>query len=166
MSDDLQRLWAPWRLEYIREAVEHQTDCFLCAALQADDDREWLIVHRGTDAFVIMNRYPYNNGHLLVVPNRHAAELDDLSLDEMTRLFDMVRQSLKWLAEVYRPDGCNIGINIGQVAGAGLPGHVHVHVVPRWSGDVNFLPVLGYTKVISEGLQAGWEQLHRAAQKD
>ncbi len=153
------RLWAPWRLEYIKEATGTKPDCFLCEALGADEDRERLLLYRGEKSFVIMNRYPYNNGHLLIAPNRHVATLDELELDEMTQLFDLVRKATGWLTKAYSPQGFNIGINLGRVAGAGLPGHVHVHIVPRWDGDVNFMPVLGFTKVISEGLQSSWDQL-------
>jgi len=157
--DEPNRLWAPWRLEYIRDATEPKPNCFLCEAFDADEDRERLLLYRGEKSFVIMNRYPYNNGHLLIAPNRHVANLDELELDELTQLFDLTRKATRWLTKAASPHGFNIGINLGRVAGAGLPGHVHVHIVPRWDGDVNFMPVIGFTKVISEGLQSSWDQL-------
>lgn len=166
MSDGIDRIWAPWRLDYIKSSVGDKPGCFLCEALQAHQDEERLLLCRETDSFVIMNLYPYINGHLLVAPNRHVDDLDDLCLDEITSLFDLVRRAKGWLSDAYSPHGFNIGINIGRVAGAGLPGHVHVHIVPRWEGDTNFLPVLSSVKVISEGLRSSWEQLKRAVDKD
>lgn len=159
MSDKPERMWAPWRLEYIRSAVKPEGDCFLCEADSAGKDRERLVLHREADSFAMMNLYPYNNGHLLIAPHRHVGDLDDLSMEELSSLFVLVRKANGWLRKAYNPDGFNIGINIGRVAGAGLPGHLHVHIVPRWNGDVNFMPVLGFTKVVSEGLQSSWDTL-------
>ncbi len=166
MSDKPERLWAPWRLEYIRSAVRKPGECFLCEADSTDDDREKLVLHRENDSFVMMNLYPYNNGHLLVAPRRHVGDMDDLEIGELTSLFDLVRRATGWLKKAYNPDGFNIGINIGRVAGAGLPGHLHVHIVPRWNGDVNFMPVLGFTKVVSEGLQSSWDTLKKVIDED
>jgi len=165
LRDKLDRLWAPWRLEYIRSAVVNPKGCFLCEALSAGDDRERLLVHRSELSFVIMNLYPYNNGHLLVAPIRHARGLDDLAKDELSALSEHVRQAVKWLEEVYEPDGYNIGLNLGRVAGAGLPDHIHWHIVPRWDGDTNFMPVLGGAKVISEGLQASYDRIKKVAEE-
>jgi len=106
-----------------------------------------------------MNRYPYNNGHLLISPNRHIEDLDDLSIPELTALFDLTRRAKNWLRKAYNPDGFNIGINQGRESGAGLPEHLHVHVVPRWDGDTNFMPVLGFTKVISQGLHSSYDEI-------
>ncbi len=166
MTDKPDRLWAPWRLEYIKSAVKSESDCFLCEAFNAGKDRDRLILHRGENAFVIMNLYPYNNGHLLVAPNRHAGDLDDLSVDELTELFVLVRRANNWLRKTYNPHGFNIGVNIGRVAGAGLPEHVHVHIVPRWNGDVNFMPVLGFVKVISEGLQSTYDTIRKVIDEE
>lgn len=161
MSDKPERLWAPWRLEYIRSTVKKPGECFLCEANSAGKDRERLVLHRQNGSIAMMNLYPYNNGHLLIAPQRHVGEMADLSLDELTSLFDLVRRATGWLKKAYNPDGFNIGINVGQVAGAGVPDHLHVHIVPRWNGDVNFMPVIGFTKVVSEGLQSSWDVLHR-----
>lgn len=166
MTDKQDRIWSPWRYTYIKEAVGPKTDCFLCEALEAHQDRERLLLYRGEQAFVIMNRFPYNNGHLLIAPNRHIGNLEDLEPDEMSELFELVRTAKGWLDKTYHPDGHNIGINIGRVAGAGLPGHLHVHIVPRWNGDVNFMPVLGFTKVISEGLQSSWDQIRKVIDEE
>ncbi|MBC8465685.1 HIT domain-containing protein [bacterium] len=165
MKDSPKRLWAPWRYEYLKEFDSPKSECFLCDAFNDDHDRERLLLHRSEQTFVIMNLYPYNNGHLLVVPNRHISSLNDLALGELTELFNTVRKANKWLEEVYQPDGFNIGINIGQVAGAGLPGHLHVHIVPRWNGDNNFLPVLGCVKVVSEGLGSSYDQIKKVIEK-
>ena len=159
MSGKLDRLWSPWRLEYVKSAVASPSGCFLCEADNAGEDRARLVLYRERLTFVMMNLFPYNNGHLLVSSRRHVANLEDLSLEELTSLFDVVRKSKGWLDKAYSPHGYNIGVNIGRVAGAGHPEHVHVHIVPRWEGDVNFMPVLGAVKVISEGLQASWDAI-------
>jgi len=161
LTEKLDRLWAPWRLEYIKTTLDPKMSCFLCDAIINNTDRESLLLFRSKQTFVIMNRYPYNNGHLLVSPNKHIADLDDLTLEELTELFDLVRRAKGWLSKAYKPHGFNIGVNIGHVAGAGLPEHVHVHIVPRWDGDVNFMPVLGGVKVIPEGLQSSYDQLRK-----
>lgn len=166
MTEQLDRLWAPWRLEYIETAVDSSGDCFLCEALSAGKDRERLLVSRGELAFVLMNRYPYNNGHLLVAPNQHLGELDELAPEELCALFELTRKAVGWIEEAYHPHGFNIGINLGRIAGAGLPGHLHVHIVPRWDGDTNFMPVLGGVKVISEGLASSFDKLREVIQKE
>ncbi len=165
MTDDLKRLWAPWRLEYIETADHPGTECFLCDALRMDDDRRGLVLFRGAAAFALLNRYPYNNGHLLVAPNRHLGTLDQLDSGETAALFELVRRAVGWIERAYNPHGFNIGINLGRTAGAGLPGHLHIHIVPRWDGDTNFMPVLGGTKVISEGLSSSYERLQRQISK-
>lgn len=157
-------LWAPWRMQYIVQAREGDTGCFICTALAADRDRDNLVVRRTTQSVVILNKFPYNNGHLLVAPRAHKAdpsELDDAeTLDLMRTLTDM----LELLRAKLTPDGFNIGVNLGRVAGAGLPGHLHWHVVPRWQGDTNFMPVVADTKVISQSLFALYDLLTQSDQ--
>jgi ATP adenylyltransferase len=144
------QLWAPWRLEYI-EAADEQPGCVFCTALEGDDE-ERLVVARSRHAFALMNRFPYAAGHLMVAPARHVGELDGLSDDEALDVHRLATQALDALRETSRPDGFNLGWNLGRVAGAGIVDHVHLHVVPRWSGDTNFMPVLADVKVLPEHL--------------
>ena len=145
-----QPLWAPWRMEYVGTADE--TDgCFLCGALGADDE-EGLVVHRGRTAFVLLNRFPYASGHLLVAPYRHVAEFGDLADEEALELHRLAGSGIAALAELYGSQGYNVVWNLGRIAGAGLLDHVHLHVVPRWAGDTNFMPVLADVKVLPEHL--------------
>ena len=160
MNDQPGRLWAPWRLEYINSAVREPEGCFLCEAFNSSADREHLVLYRTPLAFAVMNLFPYNNGHLLIAPNRHLAGLDDLSSDELSAVAELTRTATHWINRAYQPHGYNIGLNLGQVAGAGLPGHLHFHIVPRWNGDTNFMPVLGCVKVVSEGLQASYDRIY------
>ncbi len=150
-------LWAPWRMEYIRGS--RTNGCFLCAALAADADRDNLLLHRGPTCAVVMNRYPYNNGHLMILPRRHVAELSDLTRDERLDLMDLADRCVRILRETMRPEGFNLGYNLGRVAGAGLESHLHLHVVPRWNGDVNFMPVIAGAKVIPQALRELYDQL-------
>ncbi len=154
-------LWAPWRMEYIRN-TEKSLDCIFCVKPSEDVDRKNLIVHRGSDAFVIMNRYPYNSGHLMIVPYRHTAELSTLTGSECAELFQLLARSEQVLKTVLKPHGFNIGMNLGRIAGAGVEDHLHFHIVPRWNGDTNFMPLLGHAKVVSEGLEHTWERLVKA----
>jgi ATP adenylyltransferase len=156
----MQPLWAPWRMEYILEAKDQSLDeCIFCTLPRAQADRENLILWRGRRAFVILNKFPYNPGHLMVVPYTHTAELDDLVPDELTDLMLSLRRAVGCLRRTMNPDGYNIGINLGRMAGAGIPGHVHYHVVPRWDGDQNFMPVIAETKVIPQHLLRTYDQL-------
>jgi len=146
------RLWAPWRMGYV---VQPRTDgCFLCQAAASENDEASLVVERRARSFVVLNRFPYNNGHLLVCPSAHKGDLAALDDDELTELARLTRDAQKWLQAVISPHGFNIGINLGQCAGAGVPGHLHIHVVPRWTGDTNFMPVTAQTKVIVQSLEA------------
>ena len=154
-------LWAPWRMEYI-ENTQVSKGCIFCETSGQDKDKENLIVFRGQHAFIIMNRYPYNNGHLMAVPYRHTCELNTLTLEEKADLFDLLILGQKILVEVMQPHGFNIGMNLGRVSGAGIADHLHFHMVPRWDGDTNFMPILGHTKVVSEGLECTWEKLSKA----
>ena len=149
----MERLWAPWRLEYVQHADE-QDGCVFCRAAESGDDEEQLVVHRGRSAFVLLNKFPYSSGHLLVAPYRHGAGFADLADDEVVEVHRLAAQGLDALRAAYEPDGFNLGWNLGRVAGAGIPDHGHLHLVPRWSGDTNFMPVLGDVKVIPEHLLA------------
>ena len=143
-------LWAPWRLEYIQQADE-QPGCVFCDAA-ARSDEDGLVVHRGERAFVLLNRFPYASGHLLAAGYRHVGEFGELEDDEALELHRLATEGLKALASVYAPQGYNLGWNLGRVAGAGVTDHVHLHVVPRWAGDTNFMPVLADVKVLPEHL--------------
>jgi len=160
------RIWAPWRMEYIRADVHKPNGCFLCEAVASDDDRAKLLLHRDEHVFIIMNLYPYNNGHLLVAPYRHVGGIEDLTTDEMSALGEVTRKAVGWMDKAYKPHGYNIGLNLGKVAGAGLPDHLHWHIVPRWDGDCNFMPVLGHVKVISEGLLVGYDRIKQIIEDD
>jgi ATP adenylyltransferase len=153
----MDRLWAPWRAQYIRESAGSacaDPGCFLCQGLAApaSEDRANLVAWRRPNSVVVLNRFPYNNGHLLVAPLTHRATLGELSGPELTEPVETVQRVIAVLDAMFRPHGYNVGLNLGRSAGAGLPGHVHWHVVPRWDGDTNFMPVLGHTKVIVESL--------------
>jgi ATP adenylyltransferase len=149
----MERLWAPWRLEYVQNA-DKQDGCFFCAAAVSDDDEGQLVVHRGERAFVLLNKFPYASGHLLVAPYRHGLNFGDLDDAEILEAHHLGAQGLEALAATYGPEGYNLGWNVGRIAGAGIPDHGHLHVVPRWAGDTNFMPVLGDVKVIPEHLTA------------
>lgn len=156
----MEQLWAPWRLAYVEKPPPSSDgDCFLCRGLQASDDRASLIVERTRLSTIVLNRFPYNNGHLLIAPQAHLAEPSDLSDAEVLDLQHAVRKYIDLLRQIVKPDGFNVGLNLGRVAGAGLPGHLHWHVVPRWSGDTNFMPVLADVRVIPQSLEALWELL-------
>jgi len=156
-------LWAPWRLAYIAAPKEKPPttgdDCFLCRGVTGSDDRANLLVHRTELSVVVLNRFPYNNGHLLVAPKAHKATLDDLTPDELLDLQLTLRKMLGIIEKKMKPDGFNIGLNLGRSAGAGLPGHLHWHIVPRWNGDTNFMPVFTDTRVISQSLEALYDLL-------
>jgi ATP adenylyltransferase len=152
-------LWAPWRLDYVTRSASAQGACFLCAGLAANRDRANLIVYRTARSAVVLNRYPYNNGHLLIAPLAHKAGLDDLDEAEVLETQATLARMLSALQRVLKPEGFNIGLNLGKVAGAGLPGHLHWHIVPRWSGDTNFMPVVSGTRVIAQSLEALYDLL-------
>jgi ATP adenylyltransferase len=156
----VKQLWAPWRLEYIQQADE-QEGCVFCRALEGPDE-ETLIVHRGERAFVLLNRFPYSSGHVMVAPVRHVGDFGELSDEEALEIHRLADQALAALAETYAPQGYNLGWNLGRIAGAGVLDHVHLHVVPRWAGDTNFMPVLADVKVMPEHLQATREKLAAA----
>ncbi len=159
----MENLWSPWRSHYIEsfDKPNHNPDeCFLCSGSSAiGEDEERLIVARRDLCFVVMNRFPYNSGHILIAPHRHIGELPVLSLEERTEIMETVNISCEVLTELYRPHGINIGANIGRAAGAGVPGHIHFHLVPRWNGDTNFMPLIAEVKVISESMEQAFHQL-------
>jgi len=163
----MQRLWAPWRMEYIQEAREPVREaCIFCALPRAQADRDNLILWRGRWVFTILNKFPYNPGHLMVAPYTHTADLDALCPEELTDLMHGVRRAVGCLRAAMHPDGYNMGINLGLTAGAGVPGHVHFHVVPRWEGDHNFMPVLAETKVMPEHLRRTYDKVAPLFQDD
>lgn len=165
----LDRIWAPWRAQYVAGSARDAAPapaCFLCAALADDNDRENLIVWRGADSVVMLNRYPYNNGHLLVAPKIHHGALGELRGAYLLEPIQVARWMTVVLDRMLRPQGYNIGLNQGKAAGAGLPGHLHWHIVPRWDGDVNFMPILGGAKVVTESLSAFYDRLSREIAAD
>jgi ATP adenylyltransferase len=147
----VRQLWAPWRLEYVQSADE-QPGCVFCLAAEGNDDEERLVVHRGESVFVLLNKFPYASGHLMVVPYRHVGDFDALTDPEALELHRLAARGLRALGQVYAPEGYNLGWNLGRVAGAGVVDHIHLHVVPRWGGDTNFMPVLADVKVLPEHL--------------
>jgi len=147
----MDRIWAPWRIDYI-VGGERETGCIFCTKPKSDRDDENLVVHRADGAFTMMNKFPYNNGHVLVSPYRHAPDICALEADENTALLQEVCRAIEVIRDVMKAEGFNIGINLGAVAGAGIEEHVHYHVVPRWNGDTNIMPVLADIKIIPEHL--------------
>ena len=157
MSD---RLWAPWRIEYIKGPKDG--DCIFCSALAADDDAARYVLHRGERCFVMLNAYPYTNGHVMVSPNEHLSSLEELREEALLELMKLTQRSQAAIREAYGPEGFNIGVNQGKVAGAGVEDHVHLHVVPRWGGDTNFMPVVGDVRVLPQNLEDSYGQLRAA----
>ena len=150
-------LWAPWRMAYI--GGPRSEGCLLCDLPRENKDRESLILHRGPRTYVVMNRYPYNNGHLMIVPYRHCADLGQISSEDSLELMHESQRATRILRRLFGAEGFNVGMNLGTAAGAGIAEHVHVHVVPRWVGDTNFMPVLADTKVMPDYLEATYEKL-------
>ncbi len=163
-KDSKRILWAPWRIKYV-ENCDKPTDCIFCEKPVEDKDQENLIVYRGEHNFIIMNKYPYNNGHLMIVPYTHTCDLSALDQATKAEWIDLIELSQKVLAESMAPHGFNVGMNMGRVAGAGIAEHLHFHIVPRWNGDTNFMPVLGNAKIVSEGLEDTWEKLNNIFMK-
>lgn len=174
---NFEQLWAPWRLGYILgdkpqpEPVDTaallpgaQPDCFLCRCAPAGDDRARLVIERTDRVVAVLNRYPYNNGHLLLAPLRHIGRLDGLRAEEHLALAETLSRLVNLLEKVMHPDGFNVGLNLGRAAGAGLPGHLHWHIVPRWIGDTNFVPITAAVRIIPQSLDAAWELLTTALQ--
>ena len=158
-------LWAPWRIQYI-QGLSESSECFICHNLEnPQDDEKNLVLWRSNHCIVILNRFPYNNGHLLIAPKRHIGELDLADDEELLELTKLVRESEKVLSLAIKPHGFNVGMNFGRCAGAGLPEHMHIHVVPRWDGDTNFINVCSDTDVISQSLTELFEQLKRKSEE-
>ncbi len=153
-------LWAPWRLEYIQQADE-EPGCVFCRAAEAADE-DGLVVHRGERAFVLLNKFPYSSGHLMVAPFRHVGDFAELEHEEAAEIHALAARALAALRQVYGPEGFNLGWNLGRIAGAGVVDHVHQHVVPRWAGDTNFMPVLADVKVLPEHIVATRERVAAA----
>lgn len=156
----MQQMWTPWRMPYIRRAK--RPGCIFCEMLEVADDRSQLILYRGEHAFLVLNKYPYNNGHLMAVPYRHVDTLETLTPEETADMMALVTWGMRALRRSAAPHGFNIGINIGKVAGAGVLDHVHTHVVPRWEGDANFMPVLGDIRLIPQDLSETYDELKAA----
>jgi ATP adenylyltransferase len=158
------QLWAPWRLAYVAnpkaKALTESGECFICRGVTGTDDRANLLVHRSELSVVVLNRFPYNNGHLLIAPRAHKGRPAELTPDELLDLQLVLRQMIGVLERRMTPDGFNVGLNLGKSAGAGLPGHLHWHVVPRWDGDTNFMPVVADVKVIVQSLDSLYDLLH------
>ena len=160
----MDRLYSPWRSKYIETfkgtGHKEETECVFCSALKVDEDKNRLVVYRGKLAFVIMNLYPYNSGHMMVVPKRHTAEFAGLTPDELAECSKLLQDAQIALEELSHPHGFNIGMNLGKAGGAGIDDHLHWHIVPRWNGDTNFMPVLADIKMVSEDMERQWEALH------
>lgn len=157
----LERLWSPWRMEYIRTAAE-PAGCLFCRVARARADRTNLVLARHGQALLMLNRFPYNPAHLMVAVLRHVARFQDLDPAERADLLELTARAERVLESEYQPQGLNVGANLGRVAGAGFPGHLHLHIVPRWNGDTNFMPTIGGTRVLPESLSRTWARLRRA----
>ncbi|HEY1355856.1 MAG TPA: HIT domain-containing protein [Solirubrobacterales bacterium] len=154
------RIWAPWRLDYVKDAAKDtEEECIFCVKPDAGDDRANLIVHRGERCFVILNLFPYTNGHLMVAPYEHIATLQGLTAETIAEMMALAQRAIARLEEVYDPHGYNVGLNQGRAAGAGVEHHIHLHVVPRWGGDTNFMPVIADTKVMPQTLEQSYDAL-------
>lgn len=156
----MERLWAPWRLQYV--AKDKPEGCIFCNKPQAGDDRAAHIVHRGDLAYVMLNAYPYNNGHLMAAPYAHLSALEDLPPETLHEMMDLAQQAVRALKAALAPDGFNLGFNLGAAAGAGIKDHIHLHIVPRWAGDTNFMPVIADVRVIPESLDHAYTRLTEA----
>ena len=152
------RIWAPWRLRYVSNARK-QDDCVFCVKPDEGDDREALIVHRAERCYVILNLYPYTSGHLMVAPFEHVGRLQDIEPEVTAEMMGLAQQAIRRMETVYRPEGFNLGVNQGRVAGAGVEGHIHLHVVPRWAGDNNYMPVIADTRVMPQSLEESFDAL-------
>lgn len=154
----MDHLWTPWRYQYIKSA-DDQPGCIFCQALDSGDDQAALILHRAQRNFVLLNRYPYTNGHLMIAPLTHGGELEDVPADTLAEMMHLAQQSQKAMKEVYEPDGFNLGMNLGRAAGAGVVGHVHLHVLPRWVGDTPFITTTAETRTLPEELSTTFKNL-------
>ena len=160
-----ERIWAPWRLTYIEQATPTGTCIFLDLPAR-ENDRENLLLYRGKTAFVMLNAFPYTNGHLMIAPYKHTADMSALTDDELLEINQLLAKALRWVGAAYRPDGFNIGVNLGSAAGAGIPTHIHWHIVPRWNGDTNFMTSVGDVRVLPQSLADSYDRLKAAADAD
>lgn len=156
----MDQIWAPWRMEFILRGGVH-TECFLCQKPKENNDTSNYILYRGKKNYILLNAYPYNPGHLMVAPYRHIGNLEETEDDELKEHFELVRLGVKLLKLTAKPAAFNIGMNLGKIAGAGLDDHIHTHIVPRWQGDTNFMPVVAETRVISEALAQTYQKLFK-----
>ena len=156
-------LWNPWRYEYIKQFTvkKEQEECLFCR-LQKQDDNEALIIYRGKHSFIVLNAYPYNSGHLMIAPYRHVPDITELNSEELFEMGEITKKSIRVLRYAFMPDGFNIGANIGRAAGAGVPGHFHIHIVPRWIGDTNFMAIIAGVKTIPVALRETYELIKKA----
>ena len=157
----MDHLWSPWRMEYIRRRRSSK-GCIFCDVVKRKDEKESLIVKHGKQAYVIMNRFPYTSGHIMVVPYRHVDTFDKLEAETCAEAMELLREGIQAINQVYSPDGYNMGANLGAVAGAGIADHIHFHLVPRWEGDTNFMSSIGATRVLPEDLCETWQRLKDA----
>jgi ATP adenylyltransferase len=154
---DMDYIWAPWRMEYI--LMEKPEGCILCAKPKENQDDANYILYRGKYNFVMLNAFPYNPGHLMVAPYRHISRLEDLTTEELNEHVEIIRRVACVIKEIFQPDGFNLGMNLGRIAGAGIADHLHSHIVPRWSGDTNFMPAIAETRVVAEALTSTYQRL-------
>ncbi len=157
IKETLKRLWAPWRMKYI--LGEKSKECIFCQKLNENRDEENYILFRKKNCFVILNTFPYNNGHLMIIPNRHLQDFEEMENELLNELMITIKESVSLLKETIKPEGFNIGINMGKIAGAGIGEHFHIHIIPRWPGDTNFMPTIAQTKVISQTLKETYDKL-------
>jgi ATP adenylyltransferase len=157
----MKHLWASWRLKYIQKK-DPETGCVFCNAIAKPDDGKNLIITRGTHCVAILNKYPYTSGHLMIVPNQHAADLNELTPETRAEMMENVAKFTGVIQRAYNPQGFNIGINLGSAGGAGIPGHIHIHIVPRWGGDTNFMSTIGETRVLPESLEDTYQRVMSA----
>jgi len=158
----MDRLWTPWRYRYVSTAGDPGNACIFCAAAASADDRAHYVVLRAERNFLILNLYPYTSGHLMVAPYQHVATLADTPVETLEEMMRLTARAENVLRRLYKADGLNIGMNLGDAAGAGVPGHIHMHVLPRWPGDSNFMTTIGETRVLPEDLDVTWQRLHAA----
>jgi ATP adenylyltransferase len=159
----MKRLFSPWRMKYIQNAKGNEEGgCIFCNALEEDDSPSNLVITRGSSAFILLNLFPYTSGHLMVASYEHKANLDDLDQATRAEMMELISQSIIILKKVYQPPAFNIGANIGEAAGAGVPGHVHLHIVPRWAGDTNFMSTVGEVRVLPESIDETYNRIHTA----
>lgn len=155
----MDRLWTPWRYQYIVQAGREGSGCVLCSLQETDDDARAFLLYRGSACFVVLNLYPYTTGHLMVVTRRHIPLLADATREELHEMIELGQRAQSALASAYHPEGYNLGVNLGGCAGAGVAGHLHMHVLPRWTGDANFMSVIGETRVMPESLEQSYRKL-------